>query len=193
MNSYALVCPITRQSILVDPGADPEALLHMLERSQPTGILLTHTHYDHIGALDEMRSVLNAPVMAHAGPHAGDVRLDRILSHGELIRVGGRTLRVYHTPGHTPDAVCFALEGDRRVLVGDAIFEGGPGKTWSPADFQTTLHTLRQVMLAWPDESVCYPGHGPHFQLGDRRADIEAFLARDHGDFYGDATWHMSP
>ena len=49
--------------------------------------------------------------------------------------------------------------------------------------------TLRAVVLRWPDEAVCWPGHGPSFRLGDRRAAIEAFVARDHGDFYGDATW----
>ena len=55
------------------------------------------------------------------------------------------------------------------VIVGDTIFEGGPGKTWSPEGFQTTLTTLRKVVLPWPDETVCYPGHGPSFRLGDQR------------------------
>jgi glyoxylase-like metal-dependent hydrolase (beta-lactamase superfamily II) len=87
--------------------------------------------------------------------------------------------------------LCFALENDRRIIVGDTIFEGGPGKTWSPEDFRTSLRTLRDVILAWPDDTICYPGHGPSFRLGDRRAGIEVFLSRDHGDFFGDATWDM--
>jgi len=61
--------------------------------------------------------------------------------------------------------------------------------TQSAADFQTTLGTLRNVVLAWPDETICYPGHGPSFRIGDLRPAIEAFLDRDHGDFFGDATW----
>jgi glyoxylase-like metal-dependent hydrolase (beta-lactamase superfamily II) len=73
--------------------------------------------------------------------------------------------------------------------VGDTIFAGGPGRTWSAADFQTTLRVLREVILRCPDDTVCYPGHGPEFRLGDKRTAIEAFLARDHGDFYGDASW----
>jgi hydroxyacylglutathione hydrolase len=50
---------------------------------------------------------------------------------------------------------------------------------------------LREMVLPWPDDAVCYPGHGPHFCLGDRRAAIEAFLGKDHGEFFGDATWDM--
>jgi glyoxylase-like metal-dependent hydrolase (beta-lactamase superfamily II) len=198
VNTYALVCPTTRQSVLIDPGADPEVLLELLAESEPVAILLTHTHPDHVGALDELRVRSKAPVMAYPGPHFEGVTLnaDRWLHDGDEVSVGEHTLKVYHTPGHIDDLVCYALwgnagQGDQRVIVGDAIFEGGPGKTWSAEGFQTTRQTLREVILAWPDGAVCYPGHGPAFRLGDKRAAIEAFLAKDHGDFFGDATWEM--
>ncbi|MCB0004942.1 MAG: hypothetical protein KDE04_00765, partial [Anaerolineales bacterium] len=66
-----------------------------------------------------------------------------------------------------------------------------PGRTWSNEGFQQTLETFRNVVLKWSDDTVCYPGHGPHFRLGDIRAAVEAFVAKDHGDFHGDATWDM--
>lgn len=193
MNTYALICPDTGESVLIDPGAEPETLAQMLAGSRPAAILLTHTHPDHVGEVAEMRQRLGVPLMAHPGPHFEGLILeaDRHLADGDLIAVGAHTLRVYYAPGHIPDQVCFYLENDQRVIVGDTIFDGGPGKTWSSEDFETTRQTLRDVVLAWPDEAVCFPGHGPSFRLGDRRAAIEIFLARDYGDFFGDATWDM--
>ncbi len=193
MNTYALVCPNTLASVLIDPGADPDLLHAMLAGSVPSAILLTHTHYDHVNALAEMRVELKAPVMCHAGPHVDDLQVnaDRHLATGDVVSVGDFELKVYHTPGHTEDQICFYLVGDQRAIVGDTIFEGGPGKTWSPEGFETTCRTLKQVVLSWPDDTICYPGHGPSFRLGDQRPAIEAFLAKDHGRFFGDATWDM--
>ena len=84
------------------------------------------------------------------------------------------------------------IKEDHYAIVGDTIFEGGPGKTWSPEGFRTTLKTLQNVVLSWPDKTICYPGHGPSFRLKDKRKYIEAFLGKDHGAFFGDATWEMS-
>ncbi len=194
MNTYALICPSSNQSVLIDPGDDPQTLHEMLGDSQPVAILLTHTHVDHIGALPEMREALGVPVMGNDGPHepgGKDIQADRWLREGDTVSVGEHTLRAVYAPGHIGDQICFVLVDDQRVIVGDTIFDGGPGRTWTSEGFKTTLETLRNVVLPWPDDTVCYPGHGPHFRLGDRRAEIEAFLAKDHGDFFGDATWDM--
>lgn len=193
MNAYSLVCPTTMDSVLIDPGAEPDGLSDLLKGTNPTAILITHSHFDHIDRLDEMRKRLNVPVAAHSGPHSDGIELsaDRHLVDGDVVTVGNHELRVYYAPGHIDDQICFSLADDFRAIVGDTIFDGGPGKTWSTAGFRTTLITLRDVVLPWPDDTICYPGHGPSFRLGDRRRSIETFLAKDHGDFFGDATWDM--
>jgi glyoxylase-like metal-dependent hydrolase (beta-lactamase superfamily II) len=191
MNTYALICPTTGQSVLFDPGADPDVLAEMLAGSTPYAILLTHTHGDHVGALAEMRKRLDVPVMAHGNAVKNGFAVTHRLAAGDTVTVGEHTLRVYETPGHIDDQISFAIENDYRVIVGDTIFEGGPGRTQSPEAFRTTLHTLREVVLSWPDESVCYPGHGPSFRLGDIRAAVESFVQKDHGNFSGDAEWGM--
>jgi len=187
-NAYALECDETGQSVLIDPGAEPQTLTTLLGDSTPVAILVTHNHPDHVGALEAMRRRLNAPVMA---PALSGIAADRLLNAHDRIEVGNHALHVYPTPGHTKDQVSYGVEKTPIYIVGDTIFEGGPGKTWSSEDFRTTLATLRNVVLAWPDDAVCHPGHGPSFQVGRLRPAIERFLAKDHGRFFGDAEWEM--
>jgi hydroxyacylglutathione hydrolase len=191
VNAYALVCPRTAQSILVDPGSEPEVLEQMLTGTQPVAILVTHSHPDHIGALSILHSRLGVPVWAHSGSinEPSPVQADRRLRDGDTLAVGDHRIHVIHTPGHTADQICIQPENDHRILVGDTIFAGGPGRTLSSRDFQQTLKTLERTVLSWPDDTVCHPGHGEAFILGPCRKSIEAFLEKDHGQFFGDAQW----
>lgn len=192
-NAFGLICPRTAESVLIDPGGDPDLLSEMLTGSRPVAILVTHTHPDHIGALSQMKHRLEVPVMVHRGDPTipAPVSADRWLADGDRIEFGRQWLNVRHAPGHADDQVCFMDANGRSAIVGDTIFAGGPGKTGSPADFQITLNTLKETVSAWSDDTICYPGHGPSFRLGDLRTNIEAFIRADHGDFCGDATWGM--
>lgn len=191
MNAYALICPATGHSVLIDPGEEPDALSQMLTGTTPVAILLTHAHRDHIGVLEEMKARLQVPVYMHPADSPMGLTADHWLAGGDTVTVGRHTLQVIHTPGHTHGMITFMLP-DRRAIVGDTIFKGGPGKTWAPHLFRTTLATMRDIVFQWPDETECFPGHGPSFRLGDERAAFEAFLQRRHpADLHGDVTWDM--
>jgi hydroxyacylglutathione hydrolase len=189
MNAYIIRCQASGAWAIVDPGEEAGRLLAAAP-GKPEMILITHGHFDHVGALEEIRRQTGAPVYMHpADADQFSLNYDQALSDGIQIRIGDLTIRAIHAPGHTPGMTCFDL-GDGRIVVGDTIFVGGPGKTWSPAEFQITMETMGKVVFSWPDETRFYPGHGPSGRIGDERPAYEAFL--NHGwneDLFGDVTW----
>jgi hydroxyacylglutathione hydrolase len=188
-NCYIVHDSRSGESLVVDPGAEPERLIAAIP-GRVRAILLTHAHADHIGAVNEIAAATHAPVWIHpADAHMlARARADAWIEDGQLFPIGEQRLMAHHTPGHTPGMISFIGAGV--ALVGDTIFAGGPGRTWCPHDFRLTLQTLGNVVLRWPDDTSCYPGHGPSFRLGDARAQIEAFVSRERpADFFGDAEW----
>jgi hydroxyacylglutathione hydrolase len=190
MNTYLVVCPETQDCVIVDPGADAQSILEMTRGSQVVGIILTHAHPDHVGALEEVKQITGAPVYLHpADADKFGVDYDKPLEDGQVIKVGKQRLNAIHTPGHTPGMTCFDLR-DGRVLVGDTLFVGGPGKTWSAEDFNTTMQTMQRVVFAWPDETSFYPGHGEKGEIGHERPAFDNFIQRGWPEeLYGDVTW----
>jgi glyoxylase-like metal-dependent hydrolase (beta-lactamase superfamily II) len=153
-------------------------------------ILITHGHMDHVGALAEIKAAAGVQVYLHpADANRFDLPYDISLEDMDLIQVGELKIRPIHTPGHTPGLTCFDL-GDQRIIVGDTIFIGGPGKTWSANEFAITMKTMQEIVFAWPNETEFFPGHGPAGKIGQERPAYEAFVARGwSADLYGDVTW----
>ena len=189
MNSYIVTDEVSGKGAIIDPGADAEVILGATQALQMERILLTHGHMDHVGALDDVKDALNVPVHIHpADATAFSLSYDSPLQDGEEITLGKVTLKVVHTPGHTEGQCCFMI--DHRVVVGDTIFVGGPGKTWSAEGFATTMKTMEEIVFAWPDKKEFFPGHGPRGTIGIERPAFEAFLARGWPeDTQGDVTW----
>jgi hydroxyacylglutathione hydrolase len=189
MNAYVLIDPDSDSSVIVDPGADAEAVLAATGGVAVQMVLLTHTDADHIGALSEVADATGAPVAAH--PDAGAALsqpAEIALSDGDQLKLGSKTIHVIATPGHAPGHVSFLVGND--LIGGDVLFPGGPGRTQTPDDFEQILDTITAKLLALPDDTMVHPGHGEPVTVGQARADYQAFEARDKPvDLCGDVTW----
>ncbi|HEX6305927.1 MAG TPA: MBL fold metallo-hydrolase, partial [Anaerolineales bacterium] len=158
MNTYVIIDPESDASAIVDPGAEADKILKSAKGTRVEKILITHGHFDHVDALAEIKAATGAPVYLH--PAEADkfgLKYDLPLSHDQTVTLGNLRIRTIHTPGHTPGMICLDL-GDGRIVVGDTIFVGGPGKTWSPEEFETTMRSMQEIVFQWPDETVFYPG-----------------------------------
>jgi glyoxylase-like metal-dependent hydrolase (beta-lactamase superfamily II) len=187
-----VVCPVTREALIVDPGGDAGRILALLPKleARVVGIVHTHGHFDHILGTREVAAATGAPVAIHGDDwelYQGLVDQARyfdlvaenppdpsqILAGGEMLSFGQLQARVLHTPGHTPGSVCLFIEAPGAaplLLAGDTLFEGGVGRTDFPGgSFEQILHSIRDTLFVLPDETVVVPGHGPETTIGEER------------------------
>ena len=183
-NCYLLRCLETGDTVLVDGAGDAPTLLSLLGDGRLVAVVETHSHWDHVQALAEVRDATGAPVLAHAAD-APDlpVPADRLLSDGDTVAAGACRLTVLHLQGHTPGSLALLYEGDPErphLFTGDSLFPGGPGNTQKdPVRFGRLMDDLeRKVFGPLPDSTWVYPGHGKDTTLGVERPALPEWRAR---------------
>jgi len=188
VNCYLLTCGQTKKAILIDPGAGSKMIQNWLkEKDQEIiYILLTHGHYDHIGSVEYLRNELQVQVAIHkddaemlTNPAKNlssflgkDVKLspaEILLDDNQELKVGEITLKVIHTPGHTPGGICILT--DDGLISGDTLFNGSVGRTDFPGgDMQKLISSIQNRLMDLPDETVVYPGHESRTTIGRERS-----------------------
>jgi hydroxyacylglutathione hydrolase len=177
-NAYIVRVPGSSEAVLVDPGDEAERLTGAIEDLgvQIEAILITHCHFDHIGAVAPLARATGAPVYCPEierpvlenpalgtppgfGPFEG-FQPEHLLGGGESLSVAGLDFEVLFTPGHSPGHLTFSLPARGAILSGDVLFQGSIGRTDLPfADHPTLERSLAQLVDSLPGETVVYPGH----------------------------------
>ena len=189
-NCYLVRAAGSERAVIVDPGDEPEKLLAAAEELgvKIEAILLTHTHFDHIGAVAPVARATGAPVwcpelevpvladiMSYV-PWAGfgpfeSYDADHTVSGGETLELAGLSFEVLFTPGHSPGHVTYALRDEAVLLSGDVLFQGSVGRVDLPGgDWPTLARSISSLLEAFPDETTVYPGHMGITTLGRERA-----------------------
>jgi glyoxylase-like metal-dependent hydrolase (beta-lactamase superfamily II) len=167
------------ECVVIDAPHDVEQIMQVVGDRRVRAIVCTHAHDDHVRVAPALRERVVAPILLHPDDrplweltHAGEL-WDVDLSDGQQIDVAGTTLRVIHTPGHAPGAVCLYAADLGCVFTGDTLFQGGPGATGrSYSDKDTLVASIRARLLELPDETVVHTGHGDDTTIGAERAGL---------------------
>ncbi|TGB04310.1 MBL fold metallo-hydrolase [Halobacillus salinus] len=180
MATNAYIIHENKQALVVDPGGDFDKLQSYLKEREldVVAILLTHAHFDHIGAVDELREAYEAPVYLHEAEAewlmdpaqngsalfpVGEVKAkpaDYTLEPGQM-KIGPFTFEARHTPGHSPGSMSFVFRNQRFTIAGDTLFQRGMGRTDLPGgDREQLEESIREQLFSLRNDMRIYPGHG---------------------------------
>ena len=189
-NCYLVRRPQATSAVIVDPGEDAPRLLEAIDAlgiESLDAILLTHCHFDHVGAVKAVHDATGAPVWcpeletevlanidAYTFPGFGPFEsydADHTVAGGETLELAGLSFDVRFTPGHSLGHVTYAVRDEQALLSGDVLFQGSVGRTDLPGgDWPTLLASIESLIQEFPPETLVYPGHMGVTTLGDEQA-----------------------
>lgn len=177
-NVFVLRCRHSGDAVLIDAANEHEMLVDLARTLGVRRVIETHGHWDHIGAVTEMRDA-GYSVGITAADAAMLPSYDEILDHDTLIEVGDLRVRTIHTPGHTPGSMSFLVEGKPLLFSGDTLFPGGPGATAYGGDFPTIIRSIDELLFSrLAPETIVMPGHGLDTTIGAERPHLEEWIER---------------
>ncbi|MFC7370408.1 MBL fold metallo-hydrolase [Fictibacillus iocasae] len=194
-NTYILVNE-KKEALIIDPGAEGKRINKKIESLEikPLAILLTHAHFDHIGAVDDVKARWGIPVYIHEreaewlsdvkkngsaffGQHVTAQQADHLIKEEGKLTLGSFEMDVLETPGHSPGSVSYYFANAKAVFSGDALFAGSIGRTDLQGGSQRVLlESIHSRLLVLPEETVVAPGHGPTTTIGNEM-DSNPFLS----------------
>lgn len=186
-NCYIVWDEDVKQGVIIDPGDDADVILKSVKKLdiKIKYILATHGHFDHVGAVAQLRRELDAEFLAHNGDFffledgenaarrwGIDIerppKPDRFIEDGEKIKFGEFEFEVLHTPGHSPGGISFLY--DHMVFCGDTLFQGGIGRTdFRQGSFEDLSKSIKTRLYTLPDDTIVYTGHGPITTIGNEK------------------------
>ena len=191
-NCYFVGNKNSDEIIIIDPGEDCEELVELIESEnlKPVGIFLTHGHFDHILAVDELSDKYSIKVFicedeeelikdnnlncSSQFRRTCSVHADELFRDGQIMEIGGMQFKVLHTPGHTSGSCCFYFEEDRVLFTGDTVFYLSVGRTDFPTGSgPTLLRSIQEKLVPLDDDVVIYPGHGEDTTIGFEKINSE--------------------
>lgn len=171
------------ECIVLDAPHSVDAILEAVGGRTVKAIVCTHAHDDHIRMAPELAERTGAPIWLNPADTElwqqthPDRQPDGELNDGDTITVGGATVHVLHTPGHSPGGVCLWVPTLNTVFTGDTLFQGGPGATGrSFSDKPTILTSIRERLFTLADDVVVHTGHGDSTTIGTEKANNEAYI-----------------
>ena len=190
VNCYILGCEETGEGVVIDPGDFGSRIIDLIRQLELKIVTIpnTHAHFDHVLAVNEVRTATGAPFWLHAadepvltsgremvkmwmGYDPGPMPLvDGHIAAGDTVQFGNQDLEVRLAPGHSPGSVVYIHHASKQVFAGDVLFAGSVGRFDFPgSDGPTLLRSIREQLLTLPDDYTVYPGHGPATTIGRER------------------------
>ena len=182
-NSYIVGDEISKEAVVIDPGDEPDRILEIINGNgfNVRAVICTHGHFDHIGAVGDIKKATGARVLLHNddtetyrmakeqavlwGYNVDDLpEPDGFLKEGDEVKVGGLVFRVMHSPGHSQGGIC--LYGEGVVFSGDTIFQGSIGRTDFPGGSIEKLKESFKRLIDLPENTTVFSGHGPDTTIG---------------------------